>query len=205
MARAKVEWSVLRGALSVFAICFLLSGIMLGASYYFRDEMNSEFQKNQVRFKNVSRKYLAVDEEERIIRTMYPHFIELYNRGIIGRESRLDWLETLRRAGEEIKIPDLRYSVDAREQFEPDFPVATGAFSIFASTMELELGLMHEGDFAALMEKLDRNAHGLFDIDKCLFRRLPTGAVGRSDQPNLSASCDLLWFTVSLSGKELVL
>jgi len=206
MAQAKVDWSVLRGALGVLGICVLVSGIILGVSYYFREEMNTEFKRHHVRFRDISRKYLAVDEEERIIKTSYPHFAELYNRGVIGRESRLSWLETLRHAGDRIKIPELRYKIDSRSEYDPDYGVTTGAYRIYASKMELDLGLLHEGDFVALTEFLDREAEGLFSISKCSFKRVTAKLDLDPDKANLSARCELQWFTVNLPGdKEIVL
>lgn len=206
MARAKVDWSVLRGALGVLGICVLVSGIILGMSFYFRQEMDTEFKRHHVRFRNISRKYLAVDEEERIIKNSYPQFAELYNRGIIGRESRLSWLETLRDAGERIKLPELRYKIDSRGEYQPDFPVALGAYQIYASKMELDLGLLHEGDFVALTEILDREAEGLYSVTECSFKRTGPSIHLEPDKANIAAKCELEWFTVNLPGdKEIVL
>jgi len=205
MAQAKIDWAVLRGALSVFGICFLVSGIVLSASFYFRDEMNSQFQQHHTAFKSISRQYLSVDEEEDIIKSTYPRFVELYNRGIIGRENRLSWLETLKAAAQEVKIPELRYNIDTRKQYTPEFPLSTGPYQIYSTTMDLDLGLLHEGDFVTLVDRLSRDADGLFNVSKCSFRRLESVTTD-ADSSNIRAECALHWFTVNFPGdKEIVL
>jgi hypothetical protein len=206
MEPGRLDLSVMRGAVGVLAISVLISAIILGASYYFREEMKTEFNRHEVRFKDVSRKYLAVDEEERIVKTSYPRFVDLYNHGIIGHESRLSWVETLNRAGERIRLPELRYKVASREAYLPEFPVVTGTYQIYASTMELEAGLLHEGDFVALTEILDREADGLYSISKCTFKRSLPEISMDADKTNVFTKCDLEWFSINLPGdQEIVL
>ena len=154
----------------------------------------------------MSRKYLAVDEEERIVKTSYPRFVDLYNHGIIGRESRLSWVETLNRAGERIRLPELRYKVASREAYAPEFPIVTGTYQIYSSTMDLQAGLLHEGDFVALTEFLDREADGLYSISKCTFKRMLPEISMDARKANISAKCDLEWFSINLPGdQEIVL
>lgn len=197
---------MLRGPAGVLAICVLVGGVMLAGSWFFRAAMQSEYRTHHNRFLQVSRKYLTVDEEERIIRTHYPRFVELYNRGIIGAENRLDWIEALREAGERIGIPELRYRIDAQGELQPDFPVTTGAYQIHASPMELDMGLLHEGDFIALLRELDRKARGLYRVQTCSFKRAATKFELDPTRPNISARCELLWLTVNLgSDREIVL
>jgi len=202
MARASSDLRLLRGAFGVLGIALLLSAAMLAASYWFVDAMRSEYQRHHNRFLQVSRKYLAVDEEERMVRNNYPRFVQLYNRGIIGRENRLDWLETLRGAGERIRIPQLRYSIDSREPFEADFRIDTGAYQVYASGMELDLLLLHEGDFIALTDILEREARGLYRIASCTFERITEQIERDPERPNLRAGCELEWLTVNLPGGE---
>ena len=97
MGYTRADWSVLRGALGVFVICVLLSVMMLGATHFFGESMASEFRNHHGRFRDASRKYLSVDQDERTIAEYYPAFIDLYRRGIIGDEHRLNWVEVLAR------------------------------------------------------------------------------------------------------------
>ncbi len=200
MAEQKIDWTVLRGAVGVFSICLLVSGILLGASDYFRDEMETEYRNHHARFRDVSRKYLAVDEEERIIEQTYPKFVHLYESGILGPEHRLSWIESLRSAGEEIKLPEIGYRVNSQLVYAPEFPLALGAFDVHASEMQLSLGLLHEGDLQSLFSALDRDAEGLYSVSRCEANRINEQTEFDPAQPMISATCRLTWFTVDLKG-----
>ena len=200
MAVNRVDWTVLRGAIGVFAICLLVGGVLLGASYYFREEMETEYRNHQSRFRDVSRKYLAVDDEERIIEQSYPDFVRLHESGILGQEHRLSWIEALTEAGDRIRLPELGYRINSQSVFEPPFPVALGAYDIRLSEMTLTLGLLHEGDLMSLLTALDENANGLYSVARCDGVRVNEDAKPDKDRPTISADCRLHWFTVDLKG-----
>lgn len=202
MAHYKLEWSVLRGAIGVFSICVLLGGTLLSASYYFRQEMQSEYLNHHTRFRDISRKYLAVDEEERIIEQHLPLFVQLYESGILGQEHRLNWLESLRRAGDGIGLPQISYKINAQSVYAPEFPVKLGAFNIYVSEMDLTLGLLHEGDLIRLLDALNRTAEGLYSVSRCDASRVNEGSEFDHTRPTIMAACRLNWFTVDLKGER---
>lgn len=204
MAYTRADWSVLRGAMGVFVICVLLSGIMLGATHYFAQGIETEYRNHHGRFRDASRKYLSVDEEERTIEKHYPMFVELYKRGVIGDEHRLSWVEALRGAASELGLPALSYEVEAQKIYAPDYPLNTGAFDVRVSRMDLTLGLLHEGDLDRLLQLIGRRAEGLFSVRECTMSRAPTGAGGLAG-PHLNAECVLEWYTLELRGSKLKL
>ena len=200
MAQEKIDWTVLRGAAGVFSISLLIAGMMLGASNYFRGEMETEYRNHHNRFRDVSRKYLAVDEEERIIEQTYPEFVRLYETGILGPEHRLNWIESLSSAGEEIKLPEISYQVNSQLVYAPEFPINLGAFNIHTSEMQLTMGLLHEGDLLSLFSALDRDAEGLYSVSRCEANRVNEQTAFDPAQAMISATCQLSWFTVDLKG-----
>ena len=92
MASNRADWSMLRGTLIVFVLVVLLSAALVSASFYFRQNMEREYQRNHARFRLASQQYLAVDDEERIIQNFYPDFVRLHRAGLLGQERRLSWL-----------------------------------------------------------------------------------------------------------------
>jgi hypothetical protein len=193
---------VLRGAIGIFSICLLVGGTLLGASHYFLEEMKAEYRNNHARFRDVSRKYLAVDEEERIVERDYPAFVRLYERGILGEEHRLSWLESLRKAGDKIQLPEIGYRISSQSVYEAEFPVDLGAFNIYVSEMNLTLGLLHEGDLLGLLDALNDNAEGLYSVSRCEANRVNEEAEFAPSRPTIMASCRLNWFTVDLRGER---
>ena len=202
MAKKKLDIGVLQGALGMFAVCLLIAGLMLAASFYFRDQMNREYQSHQMRFRDISRQYLSVDVEERIIVDYLPAFRNLYQRGVLGPEQRLSWLEALKLAGDEVKPPKLGYQIQGQTNFAAEFPVNTGGFDIRTSDMELSMGLLHEGDLFAVLSTLDDHAAGLFSVSECDLVRANFTARSEALSERLEAVCQLRWFTLDLKGPQ---
>lgn len=202
MAYTRADWSVLRGALGVFVICALLSTIMLGATQFFAEDMASEFRAHHGQFRDASRKYLSVDQDERAIAEHYPHFVALHRRGVIGDEHRLSWVEALRGAATDLGLPALSYDIEAQQPYQPDFTLATGAFDVRVSRMHLALGLLHEGDLERLFDALARRAEGLYSVRACDLKRSTDG--GRAGA-RLAADCLLEWYTLELRGSRIEL
>ncbi len=202
MAQVNFDWKVLRGALSIFGVCLLGSAVLIGVSQYFRDQMRAEFRDHQARFRGVSQQYLAIDEEERIIQEHLPEFVRLFESGVVGDEHRLDWLEALREAGAVIKLPNLAYNIDSQALHRTDFPLELGAYDLFASRMTLDIGLLHEGDLLQLFDILNDEAAGLYNVSRCTLSREGTLLDLNSARSNLSANCEILWYTLELRGGE---
>ncbi|MCA8967308.1 MAG: hypothetical protein KDK06_00540 [Gammaproteobacteria bacterium] len=202
MAARKADWSILRGTIIGFVVCVVVAGSMLAASFYFRDGMQREYQANHRRFRDASRQYLAVDEEERIIDEFYPQFVRLYRGGMLGRERRLSWLETLREAGAVLRVPELNYKLSAQQAWQPDFDLDLGGYTVYASTLDLHLGLLHEGDLLRLLAMLDEHAQGQYTVRRCALRsdghalELDPAAI------NVRSECELEWLTLDLAGDQ---
>lgn len=201
MADRKADWSLLRGTLVVFVASVLAAAALIVGSHRFRQSMEQEYQANHARFRQASAQYLAVDEEERIIHEFYPDFVRLYQAGLIGRERRLSWLETLRAANRAIGLPDLTYKVEAQRAQDPEFPLSLGGFELQVSPMTLNVGLLHEGDLLALFEMLDRDARGQYTVRACAIRRTDASGALVAAAANLAADCTLEWLTVDLDGE----
>jgi len=77
MTRDELDWPVIKFSTITFIIIVLVSIILIFASWTFKEKMLSEHKKNKMRFTTITQKYLAVDEDEKIIRQHYPEFIAL--------------------------------------------------------------------------------------------------------------------------------
>lgn len=195
----KIDWSILKGAMILFSICLVLSSSLSIWSYYFNSKLSKELKQNKVLFQSISRRYLDVDQEEKLLQEYFPQFVSLYNRGIIGREKRLNWIEALRQSGEKIKLSGLRYSINSQEEFNPEFPVNYGGYTIYRSSMELNLGLLHEGDLFTLLNYIDKKAEGSYTISECTFNKAGGQIVFEKNQTNITAACVLNWLTIDLA------
>ncbi|MFQ5659985.1 MAG: hypothetical protein ACE5GZ_06130 [Gammaproteobacteria bacterium] len=204
MKREHIDWTVIRGPLVTIIVCLSISGLLISGSFYFKNRMKKEFNLNNARFQSISRRYLAVDEEKKLVNNYYPEFINLYDRGIIGKERRLNWIEVLRNAGTAINLPSLSYEIKSQNVYNPAFSVNKGRYQLYKSNMSLNMQLLHEGDLFNLFEALDKQAKGAYSINTC---KLSSNSDVINEDPgkaNLNAKCDLEWFTIKLAdGTEL--
>ena len=206
MIKSNIEWRIIRGAVSIFGLCLLLSAILLVSSVILRNAMRTEYQTHYNHFRQVSSNYLSVDVDEAIIKNQYPRFIELFENGVIGNEKRLNWVETLEKAAREAKIPEVSYQIRSRAGYTPDFSVATGGFEMYVTPMMLNLGLLHEIDLMRLLNELDEHAKGLYTVKSCSVKRDAQATEPSSEQANVSVNCELLWFSIApRDGREIIL
>ncbi len=206
MKRDDLDWPVIKVPATTFIIILLVSLGMVIGSWSFKEDMLSEHKRNKARFTSISQKYLAVDEDERIIRKYYPDFINLYKKGVVGREHRLNWIETLRESSERIKLPGLRYTISSQEKYSPGFNVSLGKFLLYSSTMKLNISMLHEGDLSHLIKDMNEHAEGMFTITECKFTRSNKTLIERRDATNIRAECELQWLNIRMSdGTEIKL
>ncbi len=196
MARAEFDWSALRGAALLLAGVCVVSGGLLWGSRHFATQMKHEYQRHHQDFLAVSKKYIAVGDEEQIIRTYLPQYDELTRHGVVGPEKRLDWMEALRAASEALKLPSVRYDIHPQEPYPDGLPAASGRFRVYASRMTLTLGLLHEADLLRLLHELRSKATGLFTVEECLLRRVADGVAPDPGRANVNAECSLAWTTI---------
>ena len=196
MNAAEIDWGYMKGALLAFAVCALLGGGLYWLSWQYADGGELSLKRENSRLQSSRRRYQTLDEEEKIIADYLPRFVELEQAGLVGRERRLDWIETLRGTAQRLAMPAFRYSIDSQREFEFAQDLEIGKFSVFASRMQLDLGLLHEGDLFSLLETVESEANGLFMISGCNLRRSQENLDMGGTVSNLSALCSLDWLTL---------
>ena len=127
--------------------------------------------------------------------------MELEGLGIVGGEKRLDWIESLRQADANLKLPSLTYSIGSQEPYKAEYPLAGGAYQPFVTKMDLKLGLLHGQDLFNLLASLDQNAQGLYSVDTCNLQRRLEGP-GSPRQAHVTSECKLRWFTIRKPGDK---
>ena len=198
-----VEWPYLRSAVVLSAGAAALGASLLAGSAVFESRMERDYLYHSDRLAETSRRYLAVDEEEKVIRDYLPRFVELDKNGLSGEERRLNWIETLQDAGDALRLPSLRYEIKAQKPYRPGAASTPGRYRVFVSEMTLSMQLLHEGDLFALLDLLDERAQGVYTVSSCEMTR---NFVELTDNPvagNITADCLLEWFTVKpADGRE---
>lgn len=204
MSKANIEWPQVSKAVIIFSITVIACVAMIGSSIWFKNRMLLEYNRNKSMFHSTSQRYLAVDQEENMIREYYPQYVSMLENGIIGREQRLNWIEVLRSYGEDSRLPMLNYKISSQDEYTFEYPLQLGNFKLYNTSMKLELKLLHEGDLINLFKTIEDNALGLSRINKCEVQRSQREIKLDGKSPNLTASCEINWFTIKKSdGTEL--
>ena len=171
MKKEDIDWSVIKGSIILLSICIVICSALITGSYYFNMQSERKYKDNKNLFQSISRRYLDIDQEEKLLLEYYPKFINLYNQGYIGNEKRLNWIEALRKSGEIVDVPSLSYSIESQEEFIPAYNV----------------------DY-----ELDRTADGTYTVNKCSFRMSGRELQFEKNHANINATCLLQWITINL-------
>lgn len=187
------EFALIRWGVAALA-CGLAVGVaaVVYSNAQLRDASATRAHVQQVRDAAFAR-YADADNEKREIRAFQPTFIAMRDRGLVGEENRLAWLDAIRRIQEERRLLPISYEVTPQQPVTPDPRVATGDYQLHASRMALHMELLHELDLFNFLE--DLRTRGYFTVQDCAIKRLAAG--GQANAAALTADCTLNWVTLT--------
>jgi len=182
------------GSLSISAAAVFASNwYLVGAS-------DSRLQAQQARDAAYTR-YAQVENEKSEIRSFQPQFIALRDKGLIGEERRLDWVDAIRQVQEQRKLLPLSYEFEPQQPVRPVAHLSLSDYTMRGSHMSLHMDLLHEGDLFNFLQDLQQHAY--FSVQDCTLRRA-SSAANVPNSPTLSADCDLNWLTLAPADTHLM-
>ncbi|HPP48229.1 MAG TPA: hypothetical protein PLF25_12110 [Accumulibacter sp.] len=131
-----------------------------------------------------------VSNEESEVKQKIMIFNQLQERGVVGEEQRLEWIELLKDIRVRRRLLDLEYEIAPQRLFEAN---TANEYSFFASTMRLQVKLLHEEDLERLLSDLRSQAKALIMVKNCTVSRLPAVS---DEHANLLAVCEIDWITL---------
>ena len=133
-------------------------------------------------------------QQERLIATHLTSYQALVERGFVGTEDRLAWIEAAQHANRDAGLYGLDYRLTPRTASPAT--LAQG-LPLGQTVMTLTLPLLLETDLSRFLDALKARAPGVFRVQGCRLSRINEAYAGAGRAPQLSAECDLLWFTVA--------
>jgi hypothetical protein len=135
-------------------------------------------------------------DEEREIRDRLVDYRKLVDRGVIGEEQRLDWVDRIGEIKAARKLFDVKYTIDAQRPVDYPGLAGGGDVEFLASAMRLDMSLLHEEDLFRFLDDLRGALSAHVVIRSCTLQRADRAASDRGLAPRLQASCDIDLVTI---------
>lgn len=200
MNRPDIDWTYLRQGLIARLLVCVVSVLALASSIWGRAQYTSESDSQQQQLAALEQQRSELSIRLRARQQYADRFEALAAAGIVGAEHRLDWAQTLRDSATALRLPYLRYTAAPQKPFEVAYLVPGTAAPVLSTTMELQVGMVHEMDLLRLMARLREEALGMFTVTGCTIGRLGENVAPEPDKANLTGSCQLRWFSIPLAG-----
>ena len=137
---------------------------------------------------------MRIAEEERAVKEKIDVYQRLRALSILGEERRLEWADAISRIRTERALLDLRYRID-RQRLLSTSAGKPGNVEFYASTMRVELALLHEEDLLRFLGDLRASGNAYYSIRNCSLAR--TGqAASAAIAPRLRGECQIDLVTI---------
>jgi hypothetical protein len=180
----------------LISLTLLLCGLVLIklAGTSLREANQALAAARQERNQNAAR-LARIAEEEREVKTKIDVYQQLKQLRVLGEERRIEWADSLARIRTQRELLDLRYRVE-RQQLLVAVPGRPAGVDFFASTMNVNLALLHEGDLLRFLSDLRASGNAYYSVKKCTLARTGPAATGATLMPRLRADCSIDLITI---------
>ena len=136
----------------------------------------------------VQTRLASANEEEREIKANLQQYQALAARGIVGKEKRLDWIDTITAIKNERRLFSIGYSIEPQKELDyPGFAPGGGVKFVF-SRVKIEIQLLHEEDLLNFIDDLAKRGRSYLSVRSCDLQRTERGG-GTTLAPRLQAAC----------------
>ncbi|KQV87840.1 hypothetical protein ASD15_27705 [Massilia sp. Root351] len=188
------EFALIRLQAIAFVLTVALAIGAVSASRWYWHQAR-DFQAWAQQKRNAARDRLFnAETEKREIRLYQPQYAALRERGLIGQENRLDWVDAIRQIQEQRKLMPVSYELEPQQPVRMDAGMELGGYRLHGSRMHLHMDLLHEGDLFVLLDDLRQRS--FYSAQECSIKRAASG-LPTPLAPTLSADCTLNWLTLT--------
>jgi hypothetical protein len=160
-----------------------------------------DFANVQAERRQNTERLARIAEEEREVKEKIDLYRRLKQLHIIGEEQRLEWADAMTRIRKERELLDLRYTVE-RKRLLTSVAGKPGNVDFYASTMKVDLALLHEEDLLRFLADLRESGNAYYAVRKCALTRTGQAISGQSMTPRLSADCEIDLITIMDAAKK---
>lgn len=180
------------------AVAFAL--LVLGAALVWSSGESLRAARQQLALAQAERtqngaRLARIAEEEREVKEKIAVYQQMKQLNILGEERRLEWADAMARIRAQRELLDMRYRVE-RQKLLVSLPGKPANVDFYASTMRVELALLHEEDLLRFLADLRDSGNAYYAVKKCTIARTGSAATGAGLVPRLRAECDIDLITV---------
>ena len=180
----------------VLALAALSAGAALiwGAGGALR-ETQARLAVAQAERRAANERLARISEEEREVSEKIDVYQRLKQLNILGEERRLEWADAITRIRTQRELLDLRYAVE-RQRMLYSAPGKPANVDFYASTMKVDLALLHEEDLLRFLADLRQSGNAFYAVRKCALARTGQAVTGATMTPRLRADCEIDLITI---------
>lgn len=198
----KIQWTLL-----LLIICLLLTSAAVWGVLSQQKTTMQTYKNTLAAEKEMTANLARARNEEQELRDKITRYEILKQRGIVGAEQRLDWIELINRIKTTRRIPKLDYDFAPQRKIDaallPEGAEA-GGMRLMSSQMHLRLSLLHEGELLGFLDDLRTTAPALIQVRACTLTRSlpdPADSAQHGIRPQLKAECTVEWITLKASAE----
>ena len=160
-----------------------------------------QFAAAQAERRQNSERLARIAEEEREVKEKIDVYRRLKQLHILGEERRLEWADAVSRIRTQRELLDVRYVVE-RQRLLSSVPGKPGKVDFYASTMKVDLALLHEEDLLRFLADLRESGNAFYAVRKCAVTRSGLAPSGATITPRLRAECEIDLVTIMDRGAK---
>ena len=181
-------------------LALLVALLAAGGGLIFWTQMQQRKAEQQLAAARAERaqareKLTRIAEEEKEVNEKIAVYRRLKELRILGEEQRLEWADAMTRIRTARELLDLRYLVE-KQRTLVSIAGKPANVDFFASTMKVDVALLHEGDLLAFLRDLRDSGNAYYSVKRCQITRSPSAPTGLSIVPRLRADCDIDLITI---------
>ena len=188
----------LRWPLAFLVLAIVVALALVATTSTLADRSGAEQLRLQAQQRELRAQLLRAPDEAKELRDKIALYQQLERQGLIGQEERLNWVEQIGGIKTARRLYDLQYELSPQRPLGdiglPGGP-AFGSHEFMASSMRMQLQLLHEEDLLGLLDDLRASVHAHLLVRQCTLGRLAANTDGRLG-PQLEASCIIDWVTL---------
>ncbi|HSF48770.1 MAG TPA: hypothetical protein VLA73_10445 [Burkholderiales bacterium] len=152
-------------------------------------------EREQGHLREARQRYEQSGQERALIERYLPEYRRLEREGFIGPGARVNWLDALRVADQQVELFGAEYELGPQKAY----PTAPGGDQLPMSRapMKISFQLLHEADLTRFFLILREQRVGIFELNQCTLARIGAQSALARYEPKLQAECEVSWVTVT--------